>query len=68
MEVKKIYPPITPFLQVKLDHKVVDYLWKIINIAKTNNVSYKNNLAGNISQRDFSKKNRQTYMAKQILF
>ena len=50
MEVKKIYPPVTPFLEVKLDHKVVDYLWVIINIAKTTNVSNKSKLIGNISQ------------------
>ena len=35
MEVKKIYPPVTPFLQIKLDQEVVDYLWKIIAIATT---------------------------------
>ena len=29
---------------------MVDYLWKIIDIAKTTNESHKNNLAGNISQ------------------
>ncbi len=50
MEVKTISPPVTPFLQIKLDQEVVDYLWKIIDIAKTDNKSYKNNLAGNISQ------------------
>ena len=50
MEVKKIYPPVTPFLQVKLDQKVIDYLWKIINIAKTKNINFKNKLIGNISQ------------------
>jgi len=50
MEVKKIYPPVSPFLQVKLDNEAIDYLWKVIEIAKTNNKNYKNNLAGNISQ------------------
>ena len=50
MEVKKIYPPVTPFLQVKLDQKVIDYLWKIINLAKTKNISFKDKLIGNISQ------------------
>ena len=50
MEVKKISPPVTPFLQIKLDQEVVDYLWKIIDIAKTANENYKSKLVGNISQ------------------
>tara|TARA_Y100001968_G_C19374799_1_gene727041 strand:- start:73 stop:717 length:645 start_codon:yes stop_codon:yes gene_type:complete len=50
MEVQKISPPITPFLQIKLDQKVVDYLWKIIDIAKSNNENHKSKLVGNISQ------------------
>ena len=50
MEVKKIYPPVTPFLEVKLDREVIDYLWKIIDIAKTQNINLKNQLVGNISQ------------------
>ena len=50
MEVKKIYPPVTPFLQIKLDQEVVDYLWKIIDIAKTTNVNHKKKLIGNISK------------------
>ncbi len=50
MEVKKIYPPVSPFLQVKLDIEVIDYLWSVIETANTNNKNYKNNLAGNISQ------------------
>ena len=50
MEIKKIYPPVTGFLQVKLDQEIIDYLWKIIDIAKTKNNNYKNSLAGNISQ------------------
>ena len=50
MEVKKIDPPVTPFLQVKLDKEVVDFLWKIIEIAKTKNINLKNQLIGNISQ------------------
>jgi len=49
MEVKKISPPVTPFLQVKLDQEVIKYLWKIIDIAKANNKNYKSHLAGNIS-------------------
>ena len=50
MEVKNIYPPVTPFLEVKLDQEVIDYLWKIINLGKTKNINFKNNLIGNISQ------------------
>ncbi len=50
MEVKKIYPPSTPFLQVKLDQEIIDYLWKIIDKANTNNNSNKSKLIGNISQ------------------
>ena len=50
MKVKKIYPPVTPFLQVQLDQEIVDYLWKIIDIAKTNNINFKDKLIGNISQ------------------
>ncbi|MBW3042393.1 putative 2OG-Fe(II) oxygenase [Prochlorococcus marinus] len=50
MEVTPIYPPVTPFLQVKLDQEVVDYLWKIIDIGKIKNIDFKNKLEGNISQ------------------
>ena len=50
MEVKKISPPVTPFLQIKLDQEVIDYLWKIIDIAKTTNKNHKDKLVGNISQ------------------
>ena len=50
MEVKAIFPPVSPFLQVKLDKEIIDYLWKIIDIAETKNKSLKNELAGNISQ------------------
>ena len=49
MEVQKISPIVTPFLQVKLDNNIIDYLWKIIDIAKTTNKNYKSDLAGNIS-------------------
>ena len=34
MEVKTICPTVSPFLQVKLDKEVIEYLWKIIDIAK----------------------------------
>ena len=50
MEVKNISPPVNSFLQVKLDQDIIDYLWKIIDISKTNNINFKNKLAGNISQ------------------
>ena len=50
MEVNTISPPVNCFLQVKLDQEVVDYLWKIINTAKTENINIKNTLIGNISQ------------------
>ena len=50
MEVTKISPPVSGFLKVKLDQETIDYLWKIINISKTNNQNHKNRLAGNISQ------------------
>ena len=50
MEVKKISPPVTPFLQIKLDQEVIDYLWRIIDVAKTKNINMKNTLVGNISQ------------------
>ena len=50
MKVKRIYPAVTPFLQIQLDQEVIDYLWKIIDIAKTQNINLKNQLVGNISQ------------------
>ena len=50
MQVQKIDPPVSPFLKVKLDQEVIDYLWKIIDIGKTNNTDFKYNLVGNISQ------------------
>ena len=49
MNVKKIYPPVSPILEVNLEKKVIDYLWKIIDIAKTNNMDFKSSLIGNIS-------------------
>ena len=50
MEVKKITPPVTSFLQVKLDQEIISYLWRIIDIAITENKNFKNKLVGNISQ------------------
>ena len=50
MEVDKILPPVTPFLKVKLDQDQIDYLWKIIDIAKTKNLNFNQELVGNISQ------------------
>ena len=49
MEVKVILPTTSNFLQVRLDKKVIDYLWGAIEIAKKNNKSFKDKLAGNIS-------------------
>ena len=50
MEVKKISPPVSGFLQLKLEQEFIDYLWKIIDIAKKKNKNYKGYLVGNISQ------------------
>ncbi len=50
MEVKKIYPPLIPVLQVKLDKIIIDYLWNIIDIAKSKNINFNKQLAGNISE------------------
>ena len=50
MEVQNISPPVNGFLQVKLDQSTIDYLWKIIDIAKNENQIVNNKLAGNISQ------------------
>ena len=33
MEVKHVSPTVNGFLQVKLDQEIIDYLWKIIDIA-----------------------------------
>ena len=49
MEVKNITPPVNSFLEVKLDKEIIDYLWKIIEIAKSTNLDHKRNLVGNIS-------------------
>tara|TARA_Y100001968_G_C19335052_1_gene706375 strand:- start:211 stop:855 length:645 start_codon:yes stop_codon:yes gene_type:complete len=50
MEVKKIVPPINSFLQVKLDQEIIDYLWRLVDEARINNINNKDQLAGNISQ------------------
>ena len=50
MEVENISPAVSGFFKVKLDQKVIDYLWKIIDIANTKNINFKTQLAGNISQ------------------
>ena len=50
MEVKIISPTVSNFLQVRLDQTTVDYLWKIIDIAKNKNITFKDYLAGNISK------------------
>ena len=49
MEVQLITPPVTSFLQVKLDSEIVDHLWEIIENGKRQNIDVKNKLAGNIS-------------------
>ena len=40
MEVKLIQPPVSPFLQVKLDQHIIDYLWNIIDNKRTKNSGY----------------------------
>ena len=50
MEVKNISPPITNFLQVKLDQKIIYNLWKIVDLAKTKNKNFNTKLVGNITQ------------------
>ena len=50
MEVRVISPKVSNFLQVKLDKNIVDYLWEIVSNAKNKNKSFKDHLAGNISQ------------------
>ncbi len=50
MEVKIVTPPVSVFLQVKLDKKIIDYLWRIIGLAKITNKSHKSKLIGNISE------------------
>ena len=50
MEVKVVIPATSNFLQVKLDKNVIDFLWNAIEVAKKNNKSFKNKLAGNISK------------------
>ena len=51
MEVAKITPPLTCFLQVKLEQETIDYLWKIIDAASSKEVNHKKQLIGNISKR-----------------
>ena len=36
--------------EVRLDKNIVDYLWSLIDTANNNKKSFKNNLAGNISE------------------
>ena len=50
MEVKIVSPPVSIYLQTKLDKKVIDYLWNIIDVAKAKNKNLKSKLIGNISQ------------------
>ena len=65
MEVTTIQPPVSPFLQVKLDQEIIDYLWKIIDIAKNNNINNKSNLIGNIS-RSFLLKDLDSFFCKNV--
>ncbi len=48
MEVKKIIPDVTNFLEVSLDEEIIDYLWKIVENNKAKQIDIKNTLAGNI--------------------
>ena len=50
MEVTVKSPRVSNFLQVKLDKNIVDYLWRIVDIAKKNEQSHKKELVGNISK------------------
>ena len=50
MEVQHISPIVNGFLQVKLDQEIINYLWKIIDIANIQNKSVNSKLAGNISK------------------
>ena len=50
MEVTVKSPRVSNFLQIKLDKNIVDYLWRIIDIAKKNEQSHKKELVGNISK------------------
>ena len=43
-------PTVTPFIEVKLDKEIIDYLWMIINNSKTESINHKKYLAGNISK------------------
>jgi hypothetical protein len=48
--VQAIYPQqITPWYQVKLDNKTLEYLWNAIEAGEKESICYKKNLAGNIS-------------------
>ena len=50
MKIKKIYPPVSPFLQVRLEQVYIDFLWKIIKKADNSNINQKDQLVGNISK------------------
>lgn len=50
MEVKKITPTVTGFLEVKLDKKMIEYLWKMVEISRLEKINYKQALVGNISK------------------
>ncbi len=50
MEVAKITPTSTCFFQVKLELEIIDYLWKIIDSARLNEVNHKRKLIENVSK------------------
>ena len=50
MDVEVVNPPVSNYLRVSLDQETIDYLWKIIDIAKSRNINNKRNLIGNISK------------------
>ena len=50
MEVLTRKPHVSPYLEIKLDQSIINYLWKIIRKSQTENIDYKNKLAGNISK------------------
>ena len=65
MEVKVILPPVSNFLQIKLDKNVVDYLWGAIEVANSNKKSLKSKLAGNISK-SFSLEDLDSFFYKSV--
>ena len=50
MNINTKVPPVTPFIELKLENNIIDYLWMIINNSHNDNVNHKQFLAGNISK------------------